>query len=211
MPTKKRNYRKKQKIPRSIKWKPTNTLQVAMHELTGVTIANDTTAETRGALTFKLSECNYFTRFTAIYDQYRIDKVIVTFRPAMGQVVNKPYDDTTTGVLANACPRFVTAIDFDDNSTPSSLDELMSRSGSRTTLATKQQVRAFKPKRLIQVFRTLTTTGYMPDATNRFLDCAQTDIPHYGLKYALDTCSPIRAYIYEVDVKYHITFKGLRH
>lgn len=202
---------KKMTIVRNPRWKETNTSRIKLHALSGLQIANDTTAETRGALIFQLANCNYFTRFTAIYDQYRIDKVVVRFRPSMATVVNRPYDDSTTAVSAQVTPRFVTAIDYDDNNTPASLDELVSRHNSRTTLATKPQTIAFKPKRLIQVYRTISSTGYITDGSKAFLDCAQTDIPHYGLKYALDTGSPIRAFIYQIDIEYQLTFTGLRH
>lgn len=213
-PPKKRNNRRntKKRKPRSTKWKETPTLRVVLHDAqTGWTINNNSLVEARDAIVFRLSECVEFLKYTAIYDQFRIDKVQVRFIPCMAEMVTKPYDDATSGTTSYEIPLFTTAIDYDDEATPASRLELAGRSKSRTVKATKAITWNFIPRRLVQVYRSTSTTGYKIDTTKDFIDCAQNDIPHYGLKYALATAGPNNAYVYRVVIKYFVSFKQRRH
>lgn len=176
--------------------------------------ANDSLVVTRGALTFALNQVPEYARFTALFDQYRINRVVVKFIPTMSTLVNRPYDDTTTILVGEGVPRLATAIDRDDDQLPSSttgFNDLQGRQGSKVVQATRPVTWSFVPTRLSMVYRTASTTGYKVDSqTREFLDCANDNIPHYGLKYALTPFSPANAFQYRVETTYYLSFKSRR-
>jgi len=126
--------------------------------------------------------------------------------------VNRPFDDTTTGTLAQVTPQLSVCIDRDDINLPTSIIEVRNRPGAKNVMATKQVRFSFKPNKLQMIYRTSTTTGYQIDTDwKAFLDCANSDIPHYGLKFALEASSPSAAYVYEINMRYYVSFKGRRY
>lgn len=203
-----RPYRKKRykrSIPRSLR----ADYSVKLNSLT-FQIANNSTVPLKGAMNFSLSQCLGYTDYTKLFDQYRVNMVIVKFTPSLTTVVNRPFDDTTTPTDGTV-PRLVTALDRDDSTIPIDFESVQSKSKSRITYATKYQSYKFRPNRLTMVYRTQATTGYKVDTqVKEFLDCGQADIPHYGVKYCLEPSSPSNTYVYDISVDYYVSFKNKR-
>lgn len=177
---------------------------------TGLLIYNQTIADTKGYLVFDLNNCVGKDDYISIFDYYRINYVTVEFNPVLTSVVNRPYDETTTGALGGIIPNLITSIDRDSNSSPIGYTEMQLRK-NKTVPATKKVSWKFTPNRLTMVYKTVSTTGYMIDKdTKSYLDCGQPDIPHFGLKFCLQTSSPANAFIYEIRIKYNISFSGKR-
>lgn len=174
-------------------------------------IANDSLTEVKGGVSFQLGDCFDYANYTAIFDQYRINMVTVQFVPVLTQMVNKPYDDTTTPSSVNQIPRFVTALDRDDVTTPTDFVSVQNKSKSKVTLATKRQSYKIRPNRLINIYRTIASNGYKIDSDFKdFLDCGQTGIPHYGLKYVLEPATPASTFVYDMVIDYYVSFKNKR-
>lgn len=155
---------------------------------------------------FRLFECKNYAQYTQIFDQYRINGVLVEFIPVMTQQVIRPYDDTTTANLVNKIPEYSVAIDLDDGS-PQSFEGIIARRGAKTQLATKRCSIFFKPATLMKNIN----IGNMIDQSKRTWDCGSSDVIHYGIKGAMEVSSPSTAYTIKVRTTYYVSFFNKRH
>jgi hypothetical protein len=131
---------------------------------------------------------------------YRITKVQITVVPN-----NQCPLGTTT---ANYYSPLLMTIDYDDNATPTATTQLYnatnlriitSRNGTPTNFA-------FKPKALLAAY-TGSFSGYA-SSENQWLDCASTDILHYGLKWAIANGSSVPTF--GIYCRYFVEFKNVR-
>ena len=147
-----------------------------------------------------MSDIGETTHFTNIFDQYRIVKVQVQLVP-----FNLPPLATTT---AQYYAPLLMAVDYDDNATPTSTQQLYDHSNLKiiTSGTQKPYLFTFKPAMLKAAY-TGSFSGYAP-GSDQWLDCASTDIIHYGIKWALASSSVIPTY--GVYIRYFIEFKQSR-
>lgn len=124
--------------------------------------------------------------FTSLYDRYRIDYI-----QCRAQLVNNPdgafaLNSTTPGNSTNYYPKLWWCPDYDD-SAAETLDDLKQRSKTKCVVLQPNKVYKFgvKPAILAQTYRTAVSTGYSPK-WGQWIDMAQTNVPHYGIKYVLD-------------------------
>lgn len=169
---------------------------------------NSAVAITPFSVEFRLVDCINFSTYTTLFDQYRINKIVFTATPVKTQVVNRPYDDSTTAGAILSIPRMTMVIDRDDSALPTTFEEVYQRPNSRTKLATRKFTWVFRPTKLGMVYRSATTTGYKVDFGRDFIDCGDSDTPHYGLKGVLEAASPNEAYTYRLESKFYISFKN---
>lgn len=170
--------------------------------------------ESRGAFAFTLADVGNVSEFTSLFDQYKILGILVTVKMLNSpDAVNVP-----NGLSANTgCyyPTLWYATDYDDNSvaTVANLREYVRV--KHKVLRPNSEIRIFlKPTTLEQVYRTAVTTGYAVNFNRPWLDCAQTDIPHYGLKYAIDfegiTPANGQVWTFKFNAKYYLKMKNPR-
>lgn len=124
-------------------------------------------------LTVQLNEVPNYTDFTSLFDQYKITHAQFKFIPHfnVGQV---PLGPQNTQVA-----RICTVIDQDDDTNPTGLATLLQYSSLEESLLDKERVRNFKPRPVVQTYRTSTSTGYMAPDDAVWIDAAQADVPHY--------------------------------
>lgn len=216
MPMKPKTYRKKRAkarprkrrgkglaIPNTVK----SDFNCIQRDLVELIFSNDAVVETKLSKQFSLSAIQNYTDYTKIWDQYRINMVKIEFIPILTEVVNRPYDDTTTpsGLIPNYC----VGIDRDDASAET-YDELRARQYSYLRKATQPLTLKFKPNRLTATYNTAITNGYVVDNTKKFLDCAYPQIPHWGLKIALQAASPATTYRIQMRVTYFMSYAQRR-
>lgn len=69
-----------------------------------------------------------------------------------------------------------------------------------------------RPTTLNNVFRTSTTVGFAENRRRQWLDIAQTDIPHYGLKAVIDFegLEPVGSFRFKINCKYFFKCKNVR-
>lgn len=208
-PKKQSGYALTKRVPRSFISKRAD--YCSFFRCTPIYISNNSTTFERGGITLTFSDVLNFSSWTTLFDQYRIDKCIIKFTPILTQEVIRPYDDTTNPGI-NLIPRLTTALDRDDVAAPLSFDDVNQRPLSRTKIATKAISWTFVPNRLVAVYRTGVSSGYKVDTASKdFLDCANSDIPHYGLKWALEAASPSNAYQYRIDKTLVVSLKNRRY
>lgn len=159
--------------------------------------------------------------FADLYDRYMITCVVHRFR-----LVNNPnatiYNNgtNTTGntvTLWNASsyfPKLWYCPDYDDSATET-LQEMQQRAKTKCMVLqpNKQYKIVVKPAVTIQTYRTTTTTGYAPK-WKQWIDMGQRDVPHYGLKFVVDTSAQdpvdVMPYIVEYTTQYFFKCKDVR-
>jgi len=138
------------------------------------TYVASSTAAVYGAYSYTVGALDNATNFANVFDQYRIDRLQVTFRPMN---VATPLVNTATGGFI--APIIYTAIDYDDATAP-------------TTVA---QIRDFQncSSHLYETF----TLDWKPHAaytvggsisgqvTSPWIDWATPNVTHYGVKLAI--------------------------
>lgn len=162
---------------------------------------------------FTFNQLINHAEFDALYDRYRIDYVMVKL-----QLQNNPDADRylNNDAVINECnfyPKLWWIKDYDDGAVDT-LNEFKQRSGVKcrvlrpnTTVTIK-----LKPAILAQLYRTVTTTGYAPK-WGQWIDMAQVDVPHYGLKWILDLNgrnNPEQVWVIHVEQMIHFTCKDVR-
>ena len=166
---------------------------------------------------FQLNQVRGYADFADLYDRYMITCVVVKFRlinnPDATWVINGP----TAGALANPSnwfPKLYYCPDYDDSSSET-LNQLKERAQTKLKILRPNQfvTVVVKPAVTIQTYATATSTGYAPK-WRQWIDMAQQDIPHYGLKYVVD-CSgldPNDTYPFKIEIerKYYIACKDVR-
>jgi len=164
-------------------------------------------------LEYKFNDMVGYDEFSALFENYRITKIKVTF-----QLINNPNafyvpnNNTQTNALTYY-PKLWYTVDHDG--------------GSDETLATMKErqgvkCRILKPDSTIKVsftpmcrtltYKTSTTEGYAPK--NIRLDMADVTVPHYGLLYLIDTngLNPDDTYPFKIamETKFYFTCSGVR-
>jgi len=164
-----------------------------------VITSNNVTTQLGGFST-QFSDLPSASTWSSLFDRYCIHGAKVEFRPYSNQ--------SWTGVTSIGTLH--TAIDFDDATAPATI-AAVERYGTYAGCTGNQPlVRHFKPRVATAVYRTGVSSGYAESATDVWLDMATTDIPHYGVKYALETTSTSAMFTYQVFVTLDVEVAGLR-
>lgn len=157
---------------------------------------------------FQLVDLPNVAEYTSLFDQYKIQKVVLKIVPKTLMT-----QGASTG---NAGPtgygQVVTAIDYDDAATPSSKDELLEYGSAKYTQASRVHTRTIRPKVLNAVWVNSISTGYAPRAAP-FIDNANNNVPHYGIKMWIDAPSTVGAASsasYDVYATYYFLCKNTR-
>lgn len=181
------------------------------HNDSTTAIVNNSTASTDGNITFTLTSCEGYSEYVAIFDYYRINWVEVSFIPCRTQMMTTQTNQTTAPSSLTQIPLFITCIDRDSSTAPLDYEAMQKRGGTKETLATEKQVWKFTPNRLVEVYKSAVSSGYKIDGdTRQFLDCANSDVPHYGLKYSMEASGPLTAMKTYIRIKYSVSFAGKR-
>jgi len=162
-------------------------------------------------LEYKFNDMVGYDEFSALFENYRITKIKVTF-----QLINNPNSNffpSSNNFSGNWYPKLWYGIDHDGGA-----DETL------TTMKERQGIkcRILKPDSTIKVsftpmcrtltYKTATTDGYAPK--NIRLDMADVTVPHYGLLYLIDTngIDPDDTYPFKIamETKFYFTCSGVR-
>lgn len=165
-------------------------------------------------LVFKLEDVKGVTDFADLYDRYKLTTVVLRFK-----LVSNPYtanylNNLQQGNHSNWFPKLWYCPDYDDNATET-LDALKERAKTKCVVLHPNKIMkiVIKPAVTVQTYRTATSTGYAP-TWNQWIDMANRDVPHYGLKFSVDTCGidPSDTYPFklEIDRQYYFSCKDVR-
>jgi len=165
--------------------------------------ANSTVPMT-DSLKFSLSVLPNATEFTALFDAYRILQVTVLFLPYQTMCNN------TTSYPGE----IHSVIDYDDNSTVASPDDLRQYRTYQRYVCLEKFTRTLSPAISQAVYTTLATTGYAQGARGSkapWIDSASPTVPWYGLKFITSNTQPTSAQLtYIVEANYVLQFRNPR-
>jgi len=169
---------------------------------------------------FKFSDVINSTEFSSLFDQFKLETVILKFQLITNPDAIQSTDPQQTGINGskiqptNWYPKLWYIRDY-DGGTGETLSSIKERQGVKFFIMrpNKEFSIKLKPAVAVQTYKTLTTTGYGPK--RMFLDMANgTTVPHYGLKTVFDTLglNPLDAYPFQVrwEAKYYFTCKDVR-
>ena len=160
----------------------------------------------RGALTFALSSLPSASEFTALFDQYKITGVKLDFIP-FGDTVNVPITGSGTTSLMSPGGPLILAADYDDDSTPAAASNLLEYQACKVIPVPRRHRMYIKPKFATEIYNGV-TTGY--GARSGWLDCANSGVTHYGVKYWMNAPSALSSsYSYQVWATMYFACKGV--
>lgn len=148
------------------------------------------------ALNFQLASVPAFSEFQNLYDQYQIKAIKLSLIPRFTEVPNS----SSTGNMW-------TVLDYDDSNIPPNIDTLLQYQNVKRTRMNAVHSRYLKPAVTNEVYATGIATAYAP-VKNIWLDIANANVEHYGVKLWFDT--RVTNVIYDVQVKYFMAFKNVR-
>lgn len=154
--------------------------------------------DTYFGLQFDLAQLPSYTEFSALYDEYKIEKVVLNF--LCQSVTNYTYTNQARSYML-----FVK--DYDDASAPGSAAELL----QRDNLIIKNGHSSFKITVYPKVARALyngVSTAYQ--SGSGYIDLTYPDVPHYGLKYMIAQTQTTNNTYFQCFVTYHLKFRGVR-
>jgi len=161
-------------------------------------VYNVSAANVAAGVGFNLNLVPNASEFTTLFDQYRIDKIVWTLMPR-GNSAEQGTNNLNTKVF--------TVIDYDDETAPANLNVLMQYPNVKCTTLAQNHRRTLVPKFATQQFISAVATGY--GARTGWLDCDNSNIPHYGLKLWIQ--NPISgSQIIDIKTDFYLSFKGVR-
>jgi len=151
-----------------------------------------TTEEINGVYLARYYTCKFddmvaYGEFTNLFDNYRIEKVSMTFQLISNPGSTWPLNSgSSTGNQTNWYPKMWFVRDYDGGSTET-ISSMKERQGVKCHVL--QPNKTFKisyvPKVRSLIYKTSTTEGYAPKQVR--LDMADVTVPHYGLHVVYDT------------------------
>ena len=147
---------------------------------------------------FRLSDLPVSADFTGLFDQYRLEKVVVRFIPMQN------ISAVGTG-FCNSC--LLTAVDLDDANAPGTQTDLQQYETYRVTHCAQPQTIAIKPRIAVGAYSGA-FTSFMN--TTGWIDVASPAVQHYGIKMCLTQSNSINTCQYRVEADYYVRFKSIR-
>lgn len=161
-------------------------------------------ADVYGSNVFSLNAIPNHTEFTALYDQYKINMIKIQYIPRGNST------DIQTGTTTGQSTGLFTVLDYDDNNVPTSIDELMQYQNMKMSRSHQIHKRIIKPLARINVVGSLGAgVNGMYGHRNPWIDCNSPNVPHFGIKYAIQQV-PNGSQIYDVKIDYYLAFKNVR-
>lgn len=183
---------------------------------TGTSIISATAATASPAFSalFRLADVPNPAEFTTLFDSYMITGVMLQIK-----MINNPdgawplNSASSTGNTANFYPTIWYVPDHDDHNTVTLAQIKEFERVRHKVLRPNTELNIMlRPTTLNQVFRSTLTTGYAENRKRQWLDLAQTDIPHYGIKLVLDFegITPAASFSFKINAKYYFRTKNVR-
>lgn len=144
-----------------------------------------------------LSQVINATDFANLFDQYRINFVVLKFWLKI--------DPGAQTASTASYPKMYWYRDYDDNTVPGSLSEIRENSKAHVTVMNPNRpvTIKFKPNTLQLLFQSGVANQYKP-VFSQWLDMSTTTTYHYGIKYGIDDLTNTN---YRVDIEQTIYFQ----
>lgn len=165
---------------------------------------------------FMLSSLPAYTEYTALFDSFRIRKIVMKFTPYNTQSLSDPGTGGTYGGIDVIMHH---AIDHDGANAPTAseagiqdLQQYVSYKTHRWLNRTRPISVVIKPKAQIQMSQGISSVQGEA-RRSQWIDCAYPAIPHYGWRCVFEALNPnnnTQALPVRVETTYYIQFRGPR-
>lgn len=165
-------------------------------------------ATTYGVDTFELADLTQYTSYIALYEEFRIDKIVYSFKSLVNQAV-PPLSSGFTATLG----MIHTQIDTNDGVAPTSIQGMMNDNSYRGTRSSRNHTRVIYPKYMMNA------GSAQNKPTRGWLSCYNVDgvtvnaASHYGIKWALEGglggVGNV-SFVVEPIITYYISFRNPR-
>lgn len=126
------------------------------------------------SFTFNQSSDPEAAQWAALFDAYRINKVVIRCIPVCN----------TAAIGTAGVPAIVDVVDWDDSNLPGNFQGLLNYQTKRVHRGYAEWKRTIIPAVALQVYYGATGTGY-GQRRRQWLDLANPTVPHYGYKIGL--------------------------
>jgi hypothetical protein len=134
------------------------------------------------ALSFKLNNITSYGEFSALFDYYKINMVVCTWTFSTQRSSGAAVATSPTVVA----PIFRWYYDYNDNSIPTASQFRENQNIKSTNLSNRTVTMKIRPKTLVQMYRSPTTTAYVNPRREPWLETDNPEVPYYGIKYSVD-------------------------
>jgi hypothetical protein len=176
--------------------------------LTSGSIQAIPTTNTLGSIAVTVGDLLQIASFSAIFDQYRVEKLHFRFSPD-----SNLRDDTQSSSPNQSVPSLYVVVDHDDSSAPSTLSALQDYDNVEVCQGTEGMSVEFIPSVTPAVYAQGAFSAYEVRPSDRtWLDVANTTCPFYGVKFgttALQTAST-SIWIWTIQCWVTVSFKNIR-
>lgn len=160
------------------------------------TLINNTLNDTPFSAVFRLSDVPNSTEFQNLYDQYKIT--------AIKWKLMVRSSDYASGITA---PKILSVIDKDDSLAPTNMSEILQYQNLKVSQFGTSHTRYLKPSVGYQL-GDLTTLVNMRAVGKGWIDMANPNVPHYGIKGIITPSSTALAF--DLLCTYYLAFKNVR-
>jgi len=159
------------------------------------------------AIAFRLDDCGQSSTFSSLFDQYRIDKVVLRFYTR----------NNSTSVFNVAAPNssvplgYVTQ-DLDDATAPASLNAVREYDKCVTFTGNTSFDLTLTPRPTAALYAAGAFSGYQTLDVEPWIDIANADVPHYGVKLAVGalTATTTSSFVWDIEAHYWLSFRNTR-
>lgn len=171
------------------------------------------------AIAFSLNQLPNVGEFTSLFDQYRINAVKLSIKMVNDPSANNQPNDGAAVNRGNYYPTLWYAPDHDDNNIESlpNLKEF-EKVRHKVLRPNKEISIMLRPTVLGAVYNSLTTTAYTTSTRKQYMDMANINIPHYGIKACIDyegllppaPPGTTPSFLFKVNAKFYFQCKNSR-
>lgn len=207
--SRKRRTQKRRRLTRRYRRKRVRNANFIQVKLTVPTddLTNSDTAEATDGYRITLDGADNQQHYRQQWDQYRIDKVRITWTPVRTQQVITNVTSTTNPPGVTNVPMYYTALDR-DNITNISVQNVKQRYGCREQLATRKMTRTFIPTALMAIEGSTAMDLGFACRRRVWIDSSYAKVPHYGVRAAMEPAAPAGIYRLRVNFEVWVSFRN---
>jgi hypothetical protein len=159
------------------------------------------------AIGFRLDDLGQASTFSALFDQYKIDKVHLRFTTRNPAVAVFNVASPNGGVPLGYC-----TADRDDATAPTSIDQVRQYDLCKGFTGTSSFDIEMEVRPTQALYAAGAFSGYNTMDVEPWIDVANTDVPHYGVKLAIGalTATVTSSWCWDIEAHYYVSFRNPR-
>lgn len=166
-------------------------------------------SETRGIISFKLTDIANYAEYVALYDSFKLVAVAVSFIP-LSNVTQ--YANTADFQQTSFANRIFTVFDYNDGTAPTSLAQLREYKSCRWSPGNRIHKRFIYPKVTLTIdedANTGSSYGLANSTKNPWMSTGFNQTQFYGIKYGIHHPTLGQSTdLYQIECRYYLKFKS---